>query len=186
MLSFSPFLLLNDIYHRFLAERSEWKTPLGLTDAWDACCCCNFRGTSCKFIHRRILIFSVSLLGGKGLWTTPWCGRTASKPRNSQGALVSPPAEYFSWRILILWNRAGFAGAFVDREVETKGVSILLFFVHFLQAQFCNLQLDWIDRKRAKDAGKQPHRIIALTSCLSSLSATKQLHNEYDNRYGDQ
>jgi hypothetical protein len=81
---------------------------------------------------------------------------------------VSPPAEYFFLSYSYIHNRSGFAGAFIDREVETRGVSILLFFVYFLRAQFCILQLDFIDKEKAKYQGKQLHWIIALTSCLSS------------------
>ena len=73
-----------------------------------------------------------------------------------------------------LVHRAGFAGAFVDREVETKG-------------------LDFIDREKAKYQGEIPHspsspfpyrlaRSLELTD-PSFSPAQQQLEAEYDNRY---
>ena len=54
-------------------------------------------------------------------------------------------------RNLTLWNRAGFTGAFVDREVETRGVSVPSFFVRFLQARFViTAWLHWLREGEAR------------------------------------
>ena len=58
-------------------------------------------------------------------------------------------------------RRAGLAGAFVDREFETRGVSdAVLFIITILTADV--LQLDLIDRERAKhEAHKRLHEQVA-------------------------
>jgi hypothetical protein len=51
------------------------------------------------------------------------------------------------------WNRAGLSGAFLDRIVETKGVSALLFF--FISCDLIlYLQFDYVDKKKAQHHGK--------------------------------
>ena len=79
-------------------------------------------------------------------------------------------------------NRAGFSGAFIDREVETRGVSALLFFVHFLRVQFCMYSLTTLtERRRRIRVSSSNHIRSDLISCSSSLSANQQLHDaSYD------
>ncbi len=70
-----------------------------------------------------------------------------------------PLAEYPS-------HSAGLAGAFVDREVETRG-------------------LDFVDKEKAKYEGKHRGHAsnVQKLTCLSSL-ARRQAHEAYDNNNG--
>lgn len=48
---------------------------------------------------------------------------------------------------------AGFSGAFIDRIVETKGVSVL-YWMAVINTDCCDyLQLDFVDREKAKHHG---------------------------------
>ena len=49
---------------------------------------------------------------------------------------------------------AAFAGGFIDKEVESKGVSRLPSYVDFEPDVSLNKQLDFIDRERAKRDGE--------------------------------
>lgn len=102
----------------------------------------------------QILILCVYLSGGQGLRKSLCREWVPRQPRESKRALVSLPARViFYCRILMLWNRSAFAGAFVDREVETRGVSALQF-ITFSRSS-AHLQLDFIDKEKAKYQGER-------------------------------
>ena len=64
-------------------------------------------------------------------------------------------------------NSAGFAGAFIDREVETRG-------------------LDFIDREKAKHHGESYIQSARAPSSRDTrLSAKQQLHDTYDQNGGN-
>jgi len=54
---------------------------------------------------------------------------------------------------------AGFTGAFIDREVETRGVRLPTF-VFLQQPSNQTVQLDFFDKEKAKHAGMLSYHVI--------------------------